>query len=168
MIESRVADITEWHRLFDAVCLKRGHIDNGDLATAYCNLTRKKADGAYESALRSLNNWRRGAHVPNRRNARILILLLGLQDGDPVLAHWTRLYEEAHRRKRNTDPEDGESEDTPDGAPSVSAPPRRSQPWRMATSAVLALVVAGGAMIGGVAGSRRPWTPAARSPSLVP
>lgn len=150
MIESRVADIAEWHRLFDAVCLERGHIDNSDLAAAYCNLTRKKADGAYESALRSLNNWRRGAHVPNRRNARILTLLLGLQDGDPVLAHWTRLYEEAHRRKRNTDSEDGESEDTAGAAPSVSAPaaPRRSRPWWIATAAVLALLVAGGAVIG--------------------
>jgi hypothetical protein len=148
-MDSRLADITEWHRLFDALCLERGHIDNSALATAYCVLTKKKADGAYESALRSLNNWRHGAHLPNRRNARILTLLLGIENSDPVLQHWTRLYEGSRRTTRNAGPDEDEVADAPGAAPSVpAAAPRRSWPWRTAAVAMLALVVAGGVLIG--------------------
>lgn len=146
MIENRLAEITEWHRLFDAVCLDRGHIDNSALASAYCNLTRKKADGAYESALRSLNNWRHGAHLPNRRNARILTLLLGIEDGHPVLAHWTRLYEETRRRRRAAEPEDAE-EAVATAPPLVTTAARRTHRWRKVAAAGLAVAVVGGVLI---------------------
>jgi hypothetical protein len=149
VIENKLAEITEWHRLFDAVCLERGHVDNSALASAYCNLTRKKADGAYDSALRSLNNWRHGAHLPNRRNARILTLLLGIEEGDPVLSHWTRLYEETRRRRRGADLQDGEAEDAAGAVPPAQvAAPRPTYRWRIGAAAGLALVVVGGVLIG--------------------
>jgi len=141
----------EWWRLFDALCLDRGHVDNGQLASEYCNLTRKKADGAYETALKSLNNWRKGLHTPSRRNFRLLTLLLRIEAGDEVLPHWNRLYEEAQRRKPAA--ENGEpngTEDTSEAAMpllpvAVSRPSRR---WRIAVVAALALLVAGVGMIG--------------------
>jgi hypothetical protein len=153
VIENRAADITEWHRLFDAVCLERGHIDNSALASAYCNLTKKKADGAYESALRSLNNWRHGAHLPNRRNARILTLLLDIEEGDPLFAHWTRLYEETRRRRRTAEAEEAEAEEpaasTPTSAATALRPTHR---WGAAAAAGLAVALVGGMLLGWVGG----------------
>lgn len=89
----------EWHRLFDALCIEGGHLDNARLASDYCALTRKKSDTAYENALKSLSNWRQGHHTPSRRNFRILTLLLHLEATPDALACWEQLYNAAQRRE---------------------------------------------------------------------
>lgn len=146
----KYAGFDEWWRLFDALCIERGHVDNSQLAGEYCNLARKKADGAYETALKSLNNWRKGLHTPSRRNFRILTLLLGIETGNEVLPHWNRLYEEAQRRKTSVDPENGEANETddrPEAATSLSSD-AVSRRWRIAVIAAVVVLVAGTGMIG--------------------
>lgn len=128
----------EWWRLFDALCTERGHIDNGRLASGYCELAGKKVDGAYDAALKSLNNWRKGLHTPSRRNFRLLTLLLRIEAGDEALPHWNRLYEEAQRRRPAADPEHAELNGT--GAVSRLSPSRRG---RIAIAVALLVLVAG-------------------------
>lgn len=138
----------EWHRLFDALCIERGHLDNAKLASEYCALTKNKASTAYESSLKSLNNWRQGLHTPSRRNFRILTLILRIEDAPEALPHWNRLYEEAQRRK----PADGaeelnQSATTPetDPAPIAASSGRTSR--RLGAVAAFLLLGAGGAVL---------------------
>lgn len=164
-MESKYASCDEWWRLFDALCIERGHVDNSQLAGEYCDLTKKKADGAYETALKSLNNWRKGLHTPSRRNFRLLTLLLGIEDGNEALPHWHRLYEEAQRRKPAFDPENGEpngTEDTPEAAasPSSGAVSRLAHRSRIAIAMAMVVLIAGVGMIG-LSGWPEPQTEAA-------
>ncbi|MBD3814293.1 MAG: hypothetical protein IE917_19130 [Betaproteobacteria bacterium] len=138
----------EWHRLFDALCIERGHLDNAKLASEYCALTKNKASTAYESSLKSLNNWRQGLHTPSRRNFRILTLMLRIEDAPEALPHWNRLYEEAQRRK----PADGNGDASQtstipkiDPAPIAASSGRTSR--RLAAAAVVLIVGAGGAVL---------------------
>lgn len=137
----------EWHRLFDALCIERGHLDNAKLAGEYCTITKKTAESAYDSALKSLNNWRQGLHTPSRRNFRILTLLLRVEDAPEVIPHWNQLYDAAQRRKpANGDGEQDQSPATPDIAPTHSATSRGHTGRRIAAAAVLMLIGAGGAV----------------------
>lgn len=172
----RFESFGEWHKLFDALCIEYGHHDNAKLAGEYCNLTKKKADNAYESALKSLNNWRQGLHTPSRRNFRILTLLLRIEEAADTLPHWNRLYEEAQRRKPSTEPENG-AEDAAPAAPgdpaSISASPHRSNAWRIAAAITLVGFGAAGGSITtlhiaqqqGQLGNTSPWKP---SPAAAP
>lgn len=135
--------VDEWHRLFDALCIEQGHLDNNMLASRYCALTRRKTDTAYEAALKSLNNWRHGQHTPSRRNFRILTLLLEVENGDS-LARWHRLYEDALRRKPAIVSEDSVQVPIEDGPAAVqTSSPGRS--WRVGwiATAAVALVLLG-------------------------
>lgn len=132
----------EWHRLFDALCIERGHLDSNRLASEYCAITRKETGAAYDNALKSLNNWRQGLHTPSRRNFRILSLLLLVEDRPEVLAHWNRLYDEAQKRK----PADGggdRDEDRASALPEIAATFVAVSRRRIA-AAVLMLIAAGG------------------------
>ncbi|SEL60390.1 hypothetical protein SAMN05443999_106200 [Roseovarius azorensis] len=142
-----VADFVEWWRLFDALCTERGHVDNGQLASEYCNLTRKQANGAYEAALKSLNNWRQGLHTPSRRNFRILTLLLRVEDMAGVLPHWNLLYEEAQRRKPPSEPENGEQRESLSAAPIQPAGAGLSVGRQIAAAVALVALGAGGGAI---------------------
>lgn len=138
----------EWHRLFDALCIERGHLDNAKLASEYCALTKNKASTAYESSLKSLNNWRQGLHTPSRRNFRILTLMLRIEGAPEVLPHWNRLYEEAQRRK----PADGNGDASqpstiPEIDPAPSAVSGRRTSRRLAAAAVFLFLGAGGAVL---------------------
>ena len=140
----------EWHRLFDALCIERGHLDNARLAGEYCALTRKKADTAYESALKSLNNWRQGLHTPSRRNFRILTLMLRLEDAPEASAPWHRLYEEAQRRKPADAAGNGEEHRPPappERVPARAAASRGRAGRGIVAAAVFLLVGAGGAAL---------------------
>ncbi|MCW5773923.1 MAG: hypothetical protein KIT16_19935 [Rhodospirillaceae bacterium] len=138
----------EWHQLFDALCIERGHFDNARLASDYCALARKKADTAYDSALKSLNNWRQGLHTPSRRNFRILTSMLRIEDLPDALPHWNRLYEEAQKRK----PADGaDGQGRPPATTETelghnTAPQRRTRRG-LAVAAAFLLVGAGGTVV---------------------
>lgn len=143
-------DVDEWYRLFDALCIEQGHLDNNMLASRYCALTKKKTDTAYEAALKSLNNWRHGQHTPSRRNFRILTLLLEVEKGDS-LAKWHRLYEDALRRKSAIESADGVPDSIAAGLTATRAS-STGPSWRVGwiTSAAVALVLfgAGGTVLG--------------------
>lgn len=88
-----------WHALFDDICLARGHVDNVKLASELCDLGKSTAPGAFESALKSLGNWRQGKHTPNRRNFRLLTRILEIDGNSAWSDEWLSLYEQALRRK---------------------------------------------------------------------
>jgi hypothetical protein len=100
--------IEEWSEFFDALCIERGCLDNGELAGRYCELAGNVTGSAYETALRNLNNWRQGLHTPSRRNFRLLTLALGLSRRDETWDRWNRLYDRAMHRKTSTDLRDDE------------------------------------------------------------
>lgn len=142
----------EWHRLFEALCIERGHLDNANLASDYCALTKNKSGTAHESALKSLNNWRQGVHTPSRRNFRILTLLLRIDDAPEVRPHWNRLYEEAQRRTAaaaDREPSRSSTAIETHPAPAAASSGRTSR--RLAAAAVflfLAVVLALGTLDG--------------------
>lgn len=139
-----------WHALFDAACLDQGHIDNAALATAYCAAVRNTGQAAYESALKNLNNWRRGVHTPSRRNFRVLTSVLKIDDRPEFAEAWYAHYEEALRRKPAAD------------AATAESPPARPF-WhrpRPAMAAGLILALAVGGISAGL------W--AARTPAVAP
>ncbi|WP_143596396.1 hypothetical protein [Tistlia consotensis] len=133
----------EWHSLLDALCVERGYLDNGELASRYCEVTRRTGLSAYESAYKSLANWRQGLHTPTRRNFRILGLLLGVDslDGERR-ALWTTLYEQAQRRRPA-----GEAPQA--GAPASTGRPAR---WPLGRGATVLLAAGLLAVCGVVAG----------------
>ncbi len=94
-----------WHSFFDAICLEHGHVDNVRLASALCDLGKSAAPGAFESALKSLSHWRQGKHTPNRRNFRLLTLILEIDSQPDRAVEWHSLYEQALRRKPVVEPE---------------------------------------------------------------
>lgn len=103
---------TDWHSLFDALCVEQGHLDNAQLAARYCDILRRTTHEAYESAVKNLSNWRQGIHTPSRRNFRALTLLLGIDGRPDIRAQWNRLYEEAQRRRPASSESEGHH-DTP-------------------------------------------------------
>lgn len=172
----RFENFSEWHKLFDALCIEHSHLDNAKIAGEYCDLTKKKSDNAYESALKSLNNWRLGLHTPSRRNFRILTSLLHIEEAADTLPHWNRLYEEAQRRKPSTEPENGTEDSTPalpGGTAHIPASPRRSIGWPIAAAiALVGIGFAGGSIATlqitqqqGRLANTAPWKP---SPAAAP
>ena len=137
----------EWHRLFDALCIEGGHLDNRLLASQYCDVTRNKTVTAYEAALKSLSNWRSGQHRPSRRNFRILTALLDVENHD-ALAQWNRLYEAGLRRKATAEIERSEPDiqlaPLPRQVP--DAPLKRH--WMVAAAAGFVVLGAAGALLG--------------------
>lgn len=86
-----------WHELFDLVCIERGYLDNSQLATELCNATANRGQQNYEAALKNLGNWRRGLHVPSRKNLFVLTRLLGVDDDEYLREIWRRLYLDARK-----------------------------------------------------------------------
>lgn len=87
--------IDSWYALFDELCNETGYFDDAALASAYCSLTRSKGQKQFEAAMRNLNNWRSGRHVPRPANLKVLARLLNVEH-DPVLeARWNDLYRQS-------------------------------------------------------------------------
>jgi hypothetical protein len=126
--------------LFDALCDRRGHIDNATLASQLCRRQGKNARADFSAAEKSLRNWRLGRHLPLRRNFIVLSELLGVAE-DPDLVHrWNRLYATARGREPPPDDEDLTAQAAIPG-PSALTRPRLL--WAMAAIAAVLLVAAG-------------------------
>lgn len=88
--------INRWHILFDELCNSAGFHDAASLAGRYCELAGSGGQKEYEAALRNLNNWRSGRHIPRLRSLRTLEKVLEV-DQDPVLLErWNALYRQAN------------------------------------------------------------------------
>ena len=94
------SDYEGWHELFDAVCLDRGHPDNARLASELCTLTGTTDQAGYETAVRNLANWRRGQHVPHRKNFIALSTLLEIDAHEDLKLHWNSLFSQTKQRGR--------------------------------------------------------------------
>jgi hypothetical protein len=90
-----------WHELLDALCAAQDHQDNAKLATDLCLLIESNGETAYEAALRNFMNWRKGQHVPHRRNFGVLTKLLKVDDYDGLKPRWNALYVEAKKNNGN-------------------------------------------------------------------
>jgi len=84
-----------WHELFDALCERNGLSDNMSLAARYCEMTSGRGQKQFDTAVRNLNNWRSGRHLPRPRSARVLSRLLGVESDPGLTAQWNALYDQA-------------------------------------------------------------------------
>jgi hypothetical protein len=177
-----------WHQLFDELCNGAGYYDTAALAFAYCALTASKGERQFDTAVRNLNNWRSGRHLPRTKNLRLLARLLKVSENPDLQRHWNTLYKQA-----------GEIEpaETAGGLPSVVAartidtdhemarpqawvPVLRWQPYPSGPArkrfSALEMAAGGAAMliVGVVAGSLvtasgwRPWAGPADNAPIVP
>ncbi|MGN6143130.1 MAG: hypothetical protein ACTHOP_06010 [Mesorhizobium sp.] len=177
-----------WHQLFDELCNGAGYYDTATLASAYCALTASRGERQFDTAVRNLNNWRSGRHLPRTKNLRLLARLLKVTENPDLQRHWNALYKQANEI---------EATETAGGLPSVVAPraidtdhdtaraqawvhflswqPYPSGPARKRFSAFE--MAAGGAamlIVGAVAGSLvtasgwRPWAGPADNAPIVP
>lgn len=87
----------KWHELFDALCAEQGHFDNARLASIFCTVTKNNGQANYDAALKNLANWRRGVHIPSRKNFLALSKAIELQGRDGLLDRWNKLYGEARK-----------------------------------------------------------------------
>ena len=153
-MERNAETVGSWHRLFDTLCEERGFSDNMSLAAGYCEMTSGRGQKQFDTAVRNLNNWRSGRHLPRPRSVRILARLLGIEEDAALLARWDALYDQA----RNAT--DGPSTESPED--DVPAGARAGK--TMAGGRLALTVLAGAALFGlGVLAGRlwdadwRPW-----------
>src|SRR5690606_22314290 len=123
-----------------------------------CEAAGNGGQKEYDTALRNLNNWRSGRHIPRLRSLRILEQMLGIGDDPALLERWTVLYRQANET----------GEDSPTDGPRSVVPPRDAPPataagWISAlpdlkTLAGAAAIFVLGLAIGNVwASGWRPW-----------
>lgn len=149
----------QWHELFDALCDEAGHFDNATLASLYCAATGAGGQKQFDTALRNLNNWRTGRHIPHQRSLRVLAQMLKVRDDADLHRHWNGLYRKAK------DIEGRQSVPVPaeDGVP---APRRWSTPQVAALGTVLFCLGAGSGMV--AMSDWRPWgSPADDAPIVA-
>lgn len=94
-MEKSLEHIGTWHKLLDELCHHRGFSDNMSLAARHCELTSGRGQKHFDTALRNLNNWRAGRHLPRPRSARVLARLLEIEDDLSLMKQWDCLYEQA-------------------------------------------------------------------------
>jgi hypothetical protein len=87
----------QWHDLFDALCIERGYLDNSELATVLCGVANKNEQLNYHATMKNLGNWRRGLHIPSRKNFLALTKVLAVKSAEEAEAAWFRLYAEARK-----------------------------------------------------------------------
>jgi hypothetical protein len=92
----RLEQIGQWHRLFDELCSRAGFYDVSSLAARYCELAGKSSQKEHDTAVRNLNNWRSGRHIPRLRSLRVLEKILEVGDDPVLLEHWKELYRQAN------------------------------------------------------------------------
>jgi hypothetical protein len=90
-------EYTNWHELFDALCRAQFNSENSQLATYICTLTDSTGEAAYGATLKNLANWRKGQHVPHRKNFGALTKILKIDDHEGLKPQWNRLYTEAKK-----------------------------------------------------------------------
>jgi len=159
----------KWHQMVEALCIERAHFDNVRLAADFCILAGNTHQAAFDAALKNLGNWRKGQHIPHRRNFLLLTQLLLTDTNSEVRSVWERLYQEA-RQRSGTDPNDPNGDDTPTDMIAKAGPPINSSTTaRFIHPPVIAALVASclfGIALGFGATHALGWGPAA--PVVVP
>lgn len=83
---------SNWHELFDTLCMERDQSGNYDLAFLVCKKAGKFSQKEIESAARNLSNWRSGANLPSRKNFRVLTEVLDVSKNQELTNYWQGLY----------------------------------------------------------------------------
>lgn len=109
---SNTETIGSWHRLFDTLCEERGFSDNMSLAARYCEITSGRGQRQFDTAVRNLNNWRSGRHLPRLKSVRVLARVLGINGDVALMAQWDTLYDQASKASGEAGAESTE-DDTP-------------------------------------------------------
>ncbi len=162
MTQRNLQDITLWHDLFDELCHRAGFYEPAALASRYCEMSDGSGQRQYDAALRNLQNWRSGRHLPRIRSLRILERLLEVERDAAVHARWNELYALA------ADPNAPASAAQPESEGPAERPRwTASLPGMRAVAAGTLLFVLGVA-IGNVWGiGWRPWAAPADSAPIV-
>jgi hypothetical protein len=102
--EQRYDHINRWNILLDELCNRAGFVDTASLAARFCELSNNGGQRDFDTALRNLNNWRSGRHVPRLRSLRVLEQLLGVDDDPELTARWHSLYRQAREAEEDDEP----------------------------------------------------------------
>lgn len=94
-------DYRTWHELLDALCADRGYLDNMALAEHLCAATGNRTQASFDAAIKNLQNWRRGVHIPQRKNFLLLGKLLKVDQAEGLRQHWNSLYSQAKSQPLN-------------------------------------------------------------------
>ncbi len=137
----------QWHLLLDELCDRRGFIDNARLASQLCRrLGRNKLED-FNTAEKSVRNWRLGRHAPLRRNFVILSELLEVAAEPGLARQWNLLYASARGRDALV-ASPGETPAPCAGAASLLPARRGSRMlWTAGATALAALVAAGAGLV---------------------
>lgn len=87
--------VTRWNILLDELCTRAGFVDTASLASRFCELSGSGGQKEFDAALRNLNNWRSGRHIPRPRSLRVLERLLAVDEDPELKARWSLLYKQA-------------------------------------------------------------------------
>jgi hypothetical protein len=156
-----------WHVLFDELCSRAGFHDAASLASRYCETSGGGGQKEHDAALRNLNNWRSGRHIPRLRSLKKLETILELDRSPELLQRWRTLY-----RQANEDDDDNQA--VPPGGRPEEAEGAIAHGWRdKLTGSSLAaggiLLFATGVMVGYIGASGwRPWGGPADNAPMVP
>lgn len=143
------SDFDTWHKLFDALCNRRGWYGNKHPASDLCALDGKTTRQDFEAAKKKLRVWRTGQRLPRRRNLAALAQLLDVA-GDPDLERrWLALYRDA----LHPDHSGGSAGES--GSAFGSARPREARPVRNWMLAGLALLLGSGVVYAAIASGRQ-------------
>ncbi|MEO3997669.1 hypothetical protein [Mesorhizobium sp. CAU 1732] len=104
MSEQRYDHINRWNVLLDELCNRAGFVDTASLAARFCELSNNGGQRDFDTALRNLNNWRSGRHVPRLRSLRVLEQLLGVDDDPELTTRWHVLYRQAREAEEDDEP----------------------------------------------------------------
>jgi hypothetical protein len=155
--------IGRWHHLFDKLCNDASFRDAASLAARYCEIAGSDGQRDHDAALRNINNWRSGRHIPRSRSLRILEKMLDLDENPELLERWAVLYQQASRN-------DGDASSDPISGMAAGKPMRSrgsiSPLWATAGGVMIFVF---GVAVGSVASSDwRPWGgPADDAPLVV-
>ncbi|HEV7247590.1 MAG TPA: hypothetical protein VGN93_11445 [Shinella sp.] len=153
-----------WHKLFDALCEESGFSDNMSLAARYCEMTGSHGQKQFDTAVRNLNNWRTGRHLPRPRSVRVLSRLLKVETDPGLMVQWNTLYDQV--RNATDDPVDEAAEETvmPVSTPRRTATAGRSLLMGLAGIGLFSLGVATGLLW---ESQWRPWRTSVDDAPLV-
>lgn len=132
-------DFECWHLLLDDIIAGSQLRNDPDLAFLLCRKAGRTGERDYARVSRSLNHWRSGSHVPNRRNFRLLTDALGIRKNPALEAVWNDLYRKELQRRPKA-PSSLEAKSKPAGRREVLIPNRTV--FAMAATVVAALLVA--------------------------
>lgn len=162
-MDQSLEQIEHWHELLDALCSRDSFADSAALAAEYCAMTNGGGRNQLETAIRNLNNWRSGRHLPRLRSVKVLERLLNVADDPALLEKWNQLYQ----RARLDEPEETEAAEATAGKPGTA--PSHGAGRLIRAAAVGAILFGLGVATGTVAVSGwRPWGgPADDAPFVV-